>query len=123
MGKFGVVGFEKVLVLFFAGKDFVAIFAKVFARKGDETSFGIWLHSEIGTGGNLESDFHVISLKVLFGEMRLHREGIGKGKELVNEVKFLVRLHDMDRFIGFWKEYALDDVRKYQGSFWETKPK
>ena len=59
------------MIILFQGEYLVAVFAIVFAGKGDKIGFGIGLHSEVGTGGNLERDFHVVILEFLLSEVSL----------------------------------------------------
>ena len=90
----GVIGFNKVMGGLLDGKNFVAVFAKVFAWKRDKISFGVGLHSESGAGGNLKGDFHVIVFEVFLGESGAERKWRGEMKEFAEEVKFICGLHD-----------------------------
>jgi hypothetical protein len=112
----GVIGFNEIMRGLFHSKYFVAVFAKVFTRKRDKIGFGVGLHSEGGTCGNFEGDFHVVVFELFLRESGAERKGRSKLKEFADEVKFIGKVHDWDWFIGFWKESAYGGG-KYQGTF------
>ena len=93
MVNFSVIGLHKIVIVSVEGKDFITILAIFFAGEGNETGFGVGLHTEVGTGGNFEYDFHVVVFEVLLGKRGLERDGVVEVKELVKEVIFLIGVH------------------------------
>lgn len=106
MSLFSIVCWDLVAALYFRCEDLKTVFAVIFTGKRYDAGFGVWLHSEKRTGGDLKGYFHIIVFELFFSEAGEDRFGVVKLEKVFEEEEFINGIHESRKnyMREVWKE-------------------